>query len=404
MTLEFEKLTADLEKMAQTTARRLSQRSERVAEALDTLHTYRTNWTAVSNALTTAKEKSDEKYYRSARPFSENEPLDSHIPAPPPPPQATIIAADGSQIMPDRHAAHLYYLINVGGIIYHHGSGRTPETFSQPDIFYPDNDETIDNFNDTPGAVSIERDLKEIQTLARKTAANRHNAQPLLAILDQRLLYWPIGSAGIAVNSAVSDWSRDMSGIRDAGALLCGYIDRPGTSSVMMLLRSIVGLSDAQFNWKELGQRKATQGVTDADVFSQILGPGERSAVFANISDANDVFMAQDAANEVCFFYLNPGMSGQNIARVDIPRWVAEDEVSVTAVHSLLIDQCRIMGNYPYVIARADEMAVVGRQDASELNFMIDIIMERHGISNDITSKQGSKDLARGARTRHEGF
>src|SRR5690606_31605803 len=137
-----------------------------------------------------------------------------------------------------------------------------------------------------------------IQTLARKTAANRHNAQPLLAILDQRLLYWPIGSAGIAVNTAVSDWSRDMSGIRDAGALLCGYIDRPGTSSVMMLLRSIVGLSDAQFNWKELGQRKATQGVTDADVFSQILGPGERSAVFANISDANDVFMAQDPANE----------------------------------------------------------------------------------------------------------
>ena len=48
MTLEFEKLTADLEKMAQTTARRLSQRRERVAEALDTLHTYRTNWTAVS--------------------------------------------------------------------------------------------------------------------------------------------------------------------------------------------------------------------------------------------------------------------------------------------------------------------------------------------------------------------
>ncbi|MCB8976969.1 MAG: DNA double-strand break repair nuclease NurA [Ardenticatenaceae bacterium] len=404
MTLEFEKLTADLEKMAQTTARRLSQRSERVAEALDTLHTYRTNWTAVSQALTTAKEKSDEKYYRSARPFSENEPLDSHIPAPPPPLQATIIAADGSQIMPDRHAAHLYYLINVGGIIYHHGSDRTPETFSQPDIFYPESDETIASFNDTPGAVSIERDIKEIETLARKSVANRHNAPPLLAILDQRLLYWPIGSAGVADNTAVTEWGSHMIGMRQAGALLCGYIDRPGTSAVMTLLRSISGMSDAQFNWKELGQRKTTQGVTDADVFSQILGPGERSAVFANISDANDVFMAQDAANEVCFFYLNPGQSGQNIARVDIPRWVAEDDEAVTAVHSLLIDQCRILGNYPYVIARADEMAVVGRQDASELNFMIDIIMERHGISNDITSKQGSKDLARGARTRHEGF
>jgi hypothetical protein len=234
--------------------------------------------------------------------------------------------------------------------------------------------------------------------------ANRHNAAPLLAILDQRLLYWPIGSAGVAENAAVTAWGSHMSGIRQAGALLCGYIDRPGTSAVMTLLRSIVGLSDAQFNWKELGQRKATQGVTDANVFSQILGPGERSAVFANISDPNDVFMAQDATNEVCFFYLNPGLAGQNIARVDIPRWVAEDEGAVTAVHSLLIDQCRIMGNYPYVIARADEMAVVGRQDAGELNFMIDVIMERHGISSDVTSKQGSKELARGGRTRHEGF
>ena len=60
------------------------------------------------------------------------------------------------------------------------------------------------------------------------------------------------------------------------------------------------------------------------------------------------------------------------------------------------------MGDYPYVIARADEMAVVGRQDASELNFMIDVIMERHGISEGVTSKQGSKDLARGGRTRFD--
>ena len=404
MTLEFEKLTADLEKMAQTTARRLTQRRERVAEALHTLQAYRTNWTAVAQALTTAKEKSDEKHYRSARPFSEAEPLDSHIPAPAPPAQATIIAADGSQIMPDRHAAHLYYLINVGGIIYHHGSGRTPETFSQPEIFYPESDEAIDSFNDTPGAVSIERDIQEIEALARQAVANRHNAQPLLAILDQRLLYWPIGSAGVADNTAVTEWGSHMTGIRQAGALLCGYIDRPGTSGVMTLLRSLAGLTEAHFDWKELGKRKATQGLTDADMFREILQPGERSVVFATISDSNDVFMAQDAANEVCFFYLNPGLSGQNIARVDIPRWVAEDEGAVTAVHSLIIDQCRIMGNYPYVIARADEMAVVGRQDASELNFMIDVIMERHGINNDVTSKQGSKELARGGRTHHEGF
>ncbi|MCA9932247.1 MAG: DNA double-strand break repair nuclease NurA, partial [Anaerolineales bacterium] len=118
----------------------------------------------------------------------------------------------------------------------------------------------------------------------------------------------------------------------------------------------------------------------------------------------NDSFAEQDPANEVNFFYLNPGSSGSQIARVDIPHWVAENPDDVAAVHALIISQCRIMGDYPYVLARADEMAVVGRQDASELNFMLDVIMQRHGITADITAKQGSKDLARGGRTRHEGL
>ncbi|MCB9430915.1 MAG: DNA double-strand break repair nuclease NurA [Ardenticatenaceae bacterium] len=404
MTLEFEKLTADLEKMAQTTGKRLAQRQERVAEVLDALTRYRTNWTAVSNALTIAKKLADEKFYRSARPFDHGEPLDSHIPAPLPPSQATIIAADGSQIMPDRHAAHLYYLINVGGIVYHHGSHQTPDTFSEPEIFYPETDEALDKFTISSGVVSIERDVKEIATLAQKSVAARQLAQPVVSILDQRLLYWPIGSAGVADNAAVTEWGENMTVMRYAGALLCGYIDRPGTSAVITLLRSLTGLDDPKFDWKTLGQRQATQGVTDADIFQELLQPGERSKIFVYVSEPNQSFAEQDAANEVCFFYLNPGQVGKNIARVDIPRWVAEDEGAVTAVHSLIVDQCRILGDYPYVIARADEMAVVGRQDAAELNFMIDVVMERHGISEAITSKQGSKELARGGRTRHEGI
>ena len=136
MTLEFEKLTADLEQMAQTTARRLAQRRERVAEAWQTLQTYRTNWTAVAQALPRQRKVGPKILPLGTAVFRSRTARQPH-PCPTPPPQATIIAADGSQIMPDRHAAHLYYLINVGGIIYHHGSGQTPNTFSQPDIFLP---------------------------------------------------------------------------------------------------------------------------------------------------------------------------------------------------------------------------------------------------------------------------
>ncbi len=405
MTLEFEKLTHDLEKMAAGSVRRQMRLNKMVAEYHQTLNHYATDWDMIETALVAAKKRSDPKFYRSARPFSENEGLNTAVSPPPPPETATIIATDGSQIMPDRHAAYLYYLINVGGIIYHHGSSAQPDVFSEPEIFYPDEtDAALDNFNSSSGAVSIERDLAEIETLAKKTVANRHESPPLISIVDQRLLYWPIGGAGVADNAAVTEWGNHMTAMRHAGTLLAGYIDRPGTSAIVTLLRTLTAIDEPDFDWKSLGMRKATQGLTDTDIFKTLLSPGQRSAVFTYVSPPNDSFAEQDPANEVCFFYLNPGSSGSQIARVDIPRWVAENPDDVAIVHALIISQCRIIGDYPYVLARADEMAVVGRQDASELNFMLDVIMQRHGISADITAKQGSKELARGSRTRHEGF
>ncbi|MCP4935096.1 MAG: DNA double-strand break repair nuclease NurA [bacterium] len=405
MTLEFEKLTHDLEKMALSSVRQQARRDQLVADYRQTLNQFAEEWIAIQTALSTAKRKSDDKLYRSARPFDDIHPLNAAIDPQTPPATATIIATDGSQIMPDRHAAYLYYLINVGGIIYPHGSGEPPQVFSEPEIVYPDDtDEAIINFNSNSGTVSIERDLSEIGTLADKTFANRHLPAPILSIVDQRLLYWPIGNQGNVDNTAVTKWGKSMTKVKDAGALLAGYIDRPGTIGVTTLLRSLSAENRSDFDWKTLGTKAATGGLIDTDIFREILQPGQRSKLFVNISKPNEGFPNQDEANEVCFFYLNPGVSGKQIARVDVPRWVADLPDGVENVHALIISQCRIIGDYPYVLARADEMAVVGRQDASELNFMLDIIMQRHGIASDITAKQGSKELARGGRTRHDGL
>lgn len=403
MTLEIEKLTIHLEEMARSAAKRKVQQNERLVEYQQTLNKYATDWERIEQALATAVQKADDKFYRSAKPFDTHEPLNTAVDPPPPPAEATIIATDGSQILPDRHAAYLYYLINIGGIIYHHGQGIQPDIFSLPAITYPSAD-IVHEITYNSGDVSIERDIEEIGMLAKETVKNRHLAAPLFSILDQRLLYWPIGTAGVAENTAVTDWSGHMTTIRQAGALLAGYIDRPGTSYVATLLLSLTGVGDPDFDWRVLGKSGATQGVTDLAIFRQLLLPGQRSKVFVNVSQPNDHFAAIDSKNEVCFFYLNPTNSSHQIARIDIPRWVAEDETAVAAVHSLIISQCRIMGDYPYVLARADEMAVVGRRDAAELNGLLDVIMDRHGVGADITAKSGSKELARSGKTRHEGY
>ena len=91
------------------------------------------------------------------------------------------------------------------------------------------------------------------------------------------------------------------------------------------------------------------------------------------------------------------------MARVDIPMWVARDKEALNQVHALLVDQCRIIGSYPYVITRADEIAVVGRADQEELENRISLRLAELGIHPTSTGKQFSKDIARGGKTRHEG-
>ncbi len=408
MTLEFEKLTQELDKMAQIAAQRYEQRATRSQDALADIRTYRDRWDLIEQAVHMAREEGDE-HARLARPFDRHLPLDVNVPTPPSPPEATLVATDGSQIMPDRHAAHLYYLVNIGGIVYHHGRDHSPFIFSEPTITYPEDDAQVEAFEYSSGRVSIERDKAEIGRLSRQiwhASRQPDTPQPLVAMLDQRLLYWPTtGSSSMVDYEAVKAWSQSMTEIRECGGLLAGYIDRPGTSAVMTLLSAISAVAgERSLDWKTLGKSSANQGLTDADLFSHLLGPGERSKLFCNVSQISDQFAEDDPLNRVCFFYINPGLTPGYVARVDVPQWVAEDDSAVDAIHALIIDQCRILGSYPYVLARADEMAVVGHQDVAELNFMIDVNMQRYGVSSAITAKLDSKAVLRGSRTRHSGF
>ena len=394
------------------------------------------DWVAIEAGLARAMAAhgADPKYFRAARPLGHDEPLDVPIPAPPPPPRATLIATDGSQILPDRHAPFLYYLINIGAIIYAHGEPAAPGIVSLPSIFYPtiEDDLTDDSPGFNKSEVTIARDRREIETLAALTLSMQGQPARTLALLDQRLLYWPFVGEQNKTEEAVFAWTAAMTQIYETGALLAGYIDRPGKASVVTLLQTL--LDDDTVNLKELGRRPAAGELTDADLYATLLGPGERSPVFVDVSPANSRFAEENPLIEVCFFYLNPGSRFQGlgargqglgareedsslapnpypltpnlaraIARVDIPRWVAEDPAAVAFVHGLIYDQCQLMGDYPYVLARADELAVVGRHDEMNLNAMIDGYMQRLGVPDGLlAAKADSKGIARAGRTRHE--
>jgi hypothetical protein len=277
-----------------------------------------------------------------------------------------------------------------------------PEQFTQPVLDYPEKFQTEEEeFADRSAIVSLRRDRAEIEVLARTAWSYREEVRPLLAVLDQRLLYWPVvGDSDNDGKKVLKTWRESMTNIRAIGGLLAGYIERPGKRSILTLLDTF-DIHFPSFDKEVLLGNHSWGGLTDASLFHRLLGPGERSKVFIDISHHNNEFRADDPENEVCFFYLNSAQRGSRIARVDIPRYVAEDEAAVAAVHSLIYDQCKILGDYPYVLTRADEQAVVTFKDKEHLDTMIGNKMQQYNMMAGITAKQSTKNIARAGKSRH---
>jgi hypothetical protein len=401
MTLEFEKLTAEVEQMALNVYERQKVRDSLLDQALAKLQAHAEEWAKVKHCLELAETQVGLKELRAARPLDSNEPLDAAVDPPPPPDQATIVATDGSQIMPDRHGAFLYSLINVGILVYYHGSADAPSQSTAPVLDYPGRDED-QAFEDRATIVGLRRDQSEIQTLARAVWEQRHARRPLLALLDQRLLYWPaVGANESEGGRVLQNWQNEMSSIQRAGGLLAGYIARSRKQSVLTMLDAL-DIEEPGFDLTRLTKRDQTLGLSDGALFARLLAPGQRSKVYVDVSQHNTDFRENEALNEICFFYFNPGPAGRQIARVDIPISVAQDTQAVGDIHALLHDQCQILGQYPYALTRADEIAVVGRLDQEHLDVMIENAMQRRGAAGTATAKQRTKSIARAGKTRHE--
>ena len=121
MTLELSKLTHRVREMGEDLTARQRKRADLVALARSWLGEYAGREDDLRRAAVAA---------RAAVPTSES--LDSVHPLPPAPEKWIVIGADGSQIQPDRHGQAYYYVINVGSLVYRHGSGAAPEPASVP--------------------------------------------------------------------------------------------------------------------------------------------------------------------------------------------------------------------------------------------------------------------------------
>jgi hypothetical protein len=320
-----------------------------------------------------------------------NEPLDAVHPLPTIPQRFTVVAADGSQIQPDRHAAALYYLINIGSLIYRHGSGEAPEAESTSSLGYTEDELYEDGTLVAGNLLDVRRDLAELSQLADMCTAEQSDLT--VALVDGSIVLWVLEDrAGRARSVKVGAYLDQLNRIRRSGAAVGGYISRPGYGEVTRLLHlASIGGSAEQAG----RQPNPLEHLPDRALFAT-LPPGARSALFASPKPIiQEHYRPQ--GHEVRFFYVNVVQEGRKpaIARVEVPAWLAEDAAKLNLTHAAIVAQARITGDYPYALARADELAYISGRERAAFEEMVDTALLRAGVRPAPSPKATCKRLTR---------
>jgi hypothetical protein len=162
--------------------------------------------------------------------------------------EATLIAADGSQIVPDRHAALQYYVVNVGAIAMRIGSGNTPEIFTDTELHM------LDEFEDTffsDSQVALQRDVAERKKLLE--VAQKYPGT-IIALTEGQLELWGAVDSDNSrdFEKSLQDYLDALKEMENQKVITSGYVDKPGANWVVRLLEIVTVPQDELRNLKNI--------------------------------------------------------------------------------------------------------------------------------------------------------
>ena len=319
-----------------------------------------------------------------------------------------VAAVDGSHIDVDRHLPVRCFLINTGVAVLTYGSSPDADLFSQPRL-YATQDELVIKDPLTPREQAIEgavlgakRTVGEIRRLV-SVAGNLPPRTPTLALLDGSLLM--LGLVGNhyqefvmreLVEDGFAEALEDLREMAKARPLaVASYVSLPRSTEVVNALR----LTVCSYKTPDAGYHCGVSGtgrqpcdqcvgtVLDREMYARLLEPGERSAVFGTSSRGVETYYR---GNGISFFYVNVG---EEIGRVEVPSWIADDEAALGLTHSLVVDQCRRGRGYPVGLMEAHEQAVVGGADRRYFVQAVEEALQGQGMPVYSSEKSRSKRL-----------
>ncbi|NEQ96043.1 MAG: DNA double-strand break repair nuclease NurA, partial [Cyanothece sp. SIO2G6] len=390
--LDFTKLTQAMQGMGH----HLKEQSVSSQRYLDTALTLLPETEAQQQTLVLAQQEWGDRFiFNTATPV---EPLTYRVAIAAPPPQHAVCATDGSQLAPSHHEIAYCYLINIGRVAIAYGQSHSasphpptpslphPLLDSQPEMVYRTEELyhsqqwgiAIDDWMGYRRAVAEATSLTDltlnypfdpskIQTSNSKIQTSKPKIQnleskiqnPRLAMLDGSLIHWNLERLpNEARDRLLPDILKAWDVLQQNRIPLVGYISSSRSRAALNFLRLALcpyENPDCTSHCSSRVDRAPCEkfaSLRDATIWGTVLKPGQRGPLWK--SNANILDLYGDHHVYFCHFHV-----GSEVARLEMPAWVAEDAQLLDQALTITLAQVQKGYGYPVALAEAHNQAVV---------------------------------------------
>ena len=305
----------------------------------------------------------------------------------------SVFSTDGSQIAPSHHEIAYCYLINIGRIMLHYGQNLHPLLDTLPEIYYKSEDLYASRKWGirTEEWMGYRRTVAEAEVLAQMACTwvnppGAHLDIPNLAMTDGSLIFWFLETLAIEaretiLNPIFESWQQ----LQATKIPLIGYISSSRSMEAISFLRFPACTQEQPNCISFCGELDSppcqkVQPLRDVTLWTHILRPGQRSAIFRSNSRILDLYSEKQ---HIYFCYLHVGTE---IARIEFPEWVALNNNLLEQALGITLTQVDKGFGYPVALAEAHNLAVVKGSDRSRFFALLEEQMIKAGLRNVATS------------------
>ncbi|MFC1841831.1 DNA double-strand break repair nuclease NurA [Candidatus Dependentiae bacterium] len=292
-----------------------------------------------------------------------------------------VLSVDGSQIYPDRHSGTACHLINIGYVALRYGlPGKSVYFNSEPHVFA---DFELSDLGETPTElVNCRRQDFELVAGYELSKTYKAQNQPMVFLFDGSIIFWHLEQkTQEAKQYFLAHYLKMMHKFYEDKILMAGYISLTKSKELLNLIRVAL----CNFVVEDCQEYKIVDRVVDAMIASFYINPYERTTIFKNNSKITQYYPEHLKPH---FFYMD---IGDEIVRIEIPAWIAQNDEKVDLVSNIIADQTIKGRGYPVALAEAHEQAVVKGPDREFFYHLINKIGLEHNRKLNISQKSRKK-------------